>query len=624
MSDIVWNPLPQTNFTGSNQMTQLAMQAWDDAFKRAEDTLKNANSAITNRNEADIASFINSVPKELWGTEESNKLIDDYIATTAKKTGNMFDPKVIEAYRDGRGSTLLARDNARLQNEESTLAWQNKQLADSADKTAQELVVYDSVIQNTANPIEQQQAQIAKDALLERIYSDSVFAGLVEQAKTKQLTDRYLAHDKLADAQMLPDVSAITSLSSQLYEAHIQKTQLLQNPPSANATQEQKEAYQAKLTKVNEAISTTSGLLETYKERHGAGKVTQVYDKLVEDMSKKHYELYGTPKEQQAFRLKQVMAEHAAAIAAGRLDLDTQKFGYQIEQDGISNDFKAYELTQGGGGGSKEGDASAKTLSDHFGGIQWKNADGSLNGGALNTAIHTRLNDLTKDTVQRELPEFTTKEPYSEWETQHLHDLAKRYGAHWNGTYSGFMRFADTLGNYETQTDTGSRRLTDWEKQTILINASKGNIPIGESGERWFIEQQLANLEAERKKVAKDKQTQYLTDSFLALSNAGYDGKQIAQALGLSSQNQYFKQYPEFIQKSVLYLEKQANAPKGKGVLKNTKNPVQPLANSVLGIPVVPHLAKTPTPYRIGTSLNKANVPTVGQYVKGKGEYVPR
>lgn len=410
MSTITWQNLPQTNFTDSNQMTALAMQAWDNALKTAQTTVANASDSIKNQNEAKLQQFINSIPKEDW--QASQEQINDEIAKVASQTGNMFDPKVIEAYRDGRGNTLITRDNTRLQNEENALALGNKQLADNVDKTVQKLISYDEII-DTATGQDSLEAQTAKAHLMEQLAKDPVFGGYVNQAYTKTQTEYLTQKDQLTTAQMLPDMPDITTLSGQLYDALSKRSSL--TAPSDDATQEQKQAYQDQLAKLNEIIQTTSGLLKPYQERYGEGKVNQVFEKVAKEIQEKHTKLYGTPYQQKDQAIKKYTAEQAVANNQASLALQAQELKHKIGIDNIKTDLDIIK-SLGGGDGSGSGKATAQStaffnqLKDLGLETVYDPKTEELNLKNLSTGITNKLNKISS---KKQTGENTLS--YNEW-----------------------------------------------------------------------------------------------------------------------------------------------------------------------------------------------------------------
>ena len=184
MSDIVWQNLPQTNFNDSNQLMQVALQAWDNAYKTAQGTLADVNKAVNNRNEAQIQAFINSIPKDNWlGSQEA---INDKIAQVATQSGNMFDPKVLETYRDGRGTTLLQRDKDRLDYNQHKRAEEEAVFKQSANTYAREWLADKSAY---TNPKELESHIVTKSQELLEAGADPEIVALATQIARATATD---------------------------------------------------------------------------------------------------------------------------------------------------------------------------------------------------------------------------------------------------------------------------------------------------------------------------------------------------------------------------------------------------------------------------------------------------
>lgn len=520
MSIITWQNLPQTNFTDSNHMTQVAMQAWDNALKTAQDTVANAGASIKNQNEAKLVQFINSIDKDHW--QASQEQINDTIAQMANQTGTMFDPKVIEAYRDGRGNTLIARDNTRLQNEEMTLTWDNKQQTDLANKTVQELIYYDEVIKNSTGQ-DKIDAQTAKDTLMEKIATDPIFAGRVTQDYVKQHTDHLTNQDKHTDAQMLPDMADITTLSAQLYDA-ISKKSLL-TPPSENATQEQKQAYQTNVNHLNEIIQTTSALLKPYSKQYGEGKINQVYKQVAEQAQEQHIKLYGTPIQREGLALKQRIADATIVNNAAKLALDIDKFDHTKEQDVIQTNAKLYGLMYGNGG-EGSGSGKASTQSNQFskelvnlglGTVYDPKAD-TLDIKALGTGIINNLNKITSKNNNSE-----NKQSFNEWKLskEGADTIAGLYdesfwGGQWTTTNRKFQNIEQAFNHLEAS----GEKLTEQEKIAVTTALSvRGSeyarqLFAGKNDTQTAIKNALADIRTGKDKGLDSEKQAYL-DSVL-------------------------------------------------------------------------------------------------------------
>lgn len=117
--EIEFRPVAQADFSNANSLYALSAEQFNKALATAQNTVNDFSKAVTARNDATIKNFINSLPKdELINNPDK---VNNFIKDIGLTTGNMYSAGDIENYRDNRVSTLIARDNANLENQENKL-----------------------------------------------------------------------------------------------------------------------------------------------------------------------------------------------------------------------------------------------------------------------------------------------------------------------------------------------------------------------------------------------------------------------------------------------------------------------------------------------------------------------
>lgn len=214
---IEFRPIQQANFSDSNQALALSYDQYDKAIKQANSVADYFNQVVNNRNEAEIQGYINSIPQDEWQARQGE--IDAKIAQIAEQSGNQFDPKVINTYRDLRYPTLLERDTKEMAHTTAKqvfgaeqLAWANR--AKEYAKTPEEMAQIDAILEKYSNPQTQAQAHAVQDTLATEIFNNQTNKLQAEQGLVKaRLFDELPAFENTV--QKLTRQSAILGITPQ-------------------------------------------------------------------------------------------------------------------------------------------------------------------------------------------------------------------------------------------------------------------------------------------------------------------------------------------------------------------------------------------------------------------------
>lgn len=628
MSDIVWQNLPQTNFNDSNQLMQVALQAWDNAYKTAQSTLTDVNKAVNNRNEAQIQAFINSIPKDNWlGSQEA---INDKIAQVATQSGNMFDPKVLETYRDGRGTTLLQRQNDELASDEMALNWQNKQLEDDATKTAQALYHYNKTIQNVTDPEEREQLEQNKNSILERLLQDPAFAERTQtkldglnlsatETQTKLLTSK----DSLAEAEMLSDMPTIEVVGGRLAEIEIQ-LQLLPKSKK-DRTEAQKELYDNLTAEKETYKPIVSALSDKYGNRvHN--KFNNIVSTALENYSKKEKEnrkidndtiranatittanAAAQNADTGAYRAKVYATDTEAdnIRADNQLELNTAIAAAKAAHEAQELALKEQNLTSKGKG--KDSDTLVKMYGDNA------KTDGKLNTGYINSQFNKYTDALLQPNIYLKQHQVSDDE-LSKYRADNLEKFQKLYSTGVFKKQAGFQNVVDEIDKYKRK---DGRGLTNWEKKELLSQLPTAK---GIWGSKTWIDKQLADLDVKRQREQQAYANQFIANHFDVLQKEGATAKQIVENFNLTKGDAYYERYPKDIKKEIDERYKNSVKTPATKVVSDYFNPNKngnkiPVTFQRGGVPFKNIPFK---PYPV-------NAPTVGQYMnKGRGGYIPK
>lgn len=116
---ITFQPTAQTDFSNGNAMFANALSNMDNAFKLGQDTVKDFGQAVRDRNNALLNSVISGISQDDWAKPETQVALNNLITDMSDNTSHMVDLGKVVQTMDNRPTTLISRDNDRMENEQN-------------------------------------------------------------------------------------------------------------------------------------------------------------------------------------------------------------------------------------------------------------------------------------------------------------------------------------------------------------------------------------------------------------------------------------------------------------------------------------------------------------------------
>lgn len=478
--DFDFKGVGQADFTNANQMVAQARMAWDNALKMAQDTLADTNKAVSNRNEALLQDYMNSIPQDQWGTAEANVAVDNAFEKVKELTGGMYDAKVMNTYRDNRGTELLQRQANDLTVKKQAQDWikenENYQIIQLAETLPQlEAIVNNPELKDTPAFAE---ATAQLEAINEQFGANPHWASRVNDRITAISTDREKAKEALIQAQLTSHLPDIKTLADKFIDVEERRSMLTLPEDADDAT---KANYETELTALQADSASLQALLKPYTDNFGAGRIHQIIDELRAKRAKG--------------RLKSAETQSKIGLnnARGTASLVNAKTGETRAENDFTlgtqgNEIKAYEAyVDAGDKIAKQESAEAKVnaeftltrgrtygLPDDY--IKaMMGTDGKIKPSRALEVINTYVNNASK--VVNKLP--NTKFSYNEWLKQPstvnaVTNFKKEASGH------------DTIiMNYVKDYIANNRHLSDFEKIALFnegLNGARSRITPYDSG----------------------------------------------------------------------------------------------------------------------------------------------
>lgn len=129
---ITYTPTAPTNFSDGNAMFNGAIQNMNQAFKTGIDTANTLGQNVRDRNQAVLDSIINGISQEDLAKPDTQLMLSNVIRDMEHNSAGMVDLGKAFGAIDKRGSVLVDRNNAQLENQENQIKAQNMQDANEA------------------------------------------------------------------------------------------------------------------------------------------------------------------------------------------------------------------------------------------------------------------------------------------------------------------------------------------------------------------------------------------------------------------------------------------------------------------------------------------------------------
>lgn len=129
---ITYTPTAPTNFSDGNVMFNGAIQNMNQAFKTGIDTANTLGQNVRDRNQAVLDSIINGISQEDLAKPDTQLMLSNVIRDMEHNSAGMVDLGKAFGAIDKRGSVLVDRNNAQLENQENQIKAQNMQDANEA------------------------------------------------------------------------------------------------------------------------------------------------------------------------------------------------------------------------------------------------------------------------------------------------------------------------------------------------------------------------------------------------------------------------------------------------------------------------------------------------------------
>lgn len=126
MAAIDFKQVAAPNFADANSLLKLASEQREAAFKGVQGTFDDAMTGIQGNVHGQLQNLINSQTKEQLADPAAQQALQTQMAAITEPTGNNYDPLLINSYRDGRATTLNAREQGVNENTLSSLNAQGK------------------------------------------------------------------------------------------------------------------------------------------------------------------------------------------------------------------------------------------------------------------------------------------------------------------------------------------------------------------------------------------------------------------------------------------------------------------------------------------------------------------
>lgn len=231
---ITYTPTAPTNFSDGNNMFHGAIENMNQAFKTGIDTANTFGQNVRDRNQAVLDSIINGIIQEDLAKPDTQLALSNIIRDMEHNSAGMIDLDKAFGAIDKRGSVLVDRNNAQLENQENQIKAQNMQDTNSAKR----LVAMDNILSNMrANDPNREMLTAEFNSEFSKS-SPMVKTLFGEQAESKQIADidrgtqRNTSNYNFIQSVAKPLENQIATIA----EHEVQANDIISNP---NSTPEQ-------------------------------------------------------------------------------------------------------------------------------------------------------------------------------------------------------------------------------------------------------------------------------------------------------------------------------------------------------------------------------------------------
>lgn len=450
---ITYTPTALTNFSDGNAMFNGAIQNMNQAFKTGIDTANTFGQNVRDRNQAVLDSIINGISQEDLAKPDTQLMLSNVIRDMEHNSAGMIDLGKAFGAIDKRGSVLVDRNNAQLENQENQIKAQNMQ----DNKSASELVALDRVVKNTTPDSKEFDSIVAQYTDMYNKANPNVrmFAeGMVKQNTLDDIQfgiNRNNANYNLRSSTEQFNTNIVNAMATQQVEFE----NILNNP---NSTVEQKEVARQGLINIANVGKQLGVSLDTYTSAYS--KANESAKTLVRQAQKDATEQANKDRD---YNLKEYVATNT------------------VRQGDDKNALDTYQTVYGGKSGSDSNSSSSesskydKPLNDLEKEMFAKGyTKDVINGKAINPEKVVSLLHSDMSTYRQNLKATRDNVNYAQWATTEAASLEKTEEAHKNGEGIFSKKGKDFLEHLKVA------NIPDWQKVAIHTKFKNGGFTFDE------------------------------------------------------------------------------------------------------------------------------------------------